>query len=413
MSPNTLCRSGLALLLAAGFAKQAVADDAPATPAAPANYWDTFALSGHLEAGFTFNPDQPKSRENVGQLFTDKANQLLINQLLLTAARPLDPKATGYDVGFKFQAMYGTDARYTHFLDEFDRNIHDRGQVDIVEANVSVHVPLFTDGGSEIKIGQYPTPLGYEVIDASANPFYSHSYIFNFGIPLKHTGGYVTTHVNDTLDLYYGADTGVNTFIGSGDNNGSISYLGGFGLNSLLDGNLNVLALAHIGPELARPTPGANTLDRELYDAVITYKYSDALNFTTELNYAKDDSSSKNDAYGIAQYASYTVNDNVTLNARGEFFRDNNGFFTGVFPGYLDFTSAERGIPNTTQALPGNSYGELTLGAALKPPVPDAITGTVIRPELRYDGSFENKKVFDDGKQDHQFTAAVDAVVPF
>jgi len=42
---------------------------------------------------------------NFGQLFTDKANSAFLNQASLTVQRPLDPKATGYDFGFKFQAM--------------------------------------------------------------------------------------------------------------------------------------------------------------------------------------------------------------------------------------------------------------------------------------------------------------------
>ena len=43
-------------------------------------------------------------------------------------------------------------------------------------------------GGTDVKFGQYPTPLGDEVIDATGNTFYSHSYIFNYGLPFKHTG---------------------------------------------------------------------------------------------------------------------------------------------------------------------------------------------------------------------------------
>ena len=50
------------------------------------------------------------------------------------------------------------------------------------------HLPWITDGGIDLKVGQYPTPLGYETIDPSTNPFYSHSYIFQFGLPFKHTG---------------------------------------------------------------------------------------------------------------------------------------------------------------------------------------------------------------------------------
>ena len=112
--------------------------------------------------------------------------------------------------------MYGSDARYTHFLGVFDQTPGPgyENQFDIVEANVLLHVPFPTAGGMDVKAGMYPTPLGYEAIDPSTNPFYSHSYIFNFGLPLKHTGILTTSHLTPLVDLYLGIDTGENTTFG-------------------------------------------------------------------------------------------------------------------------------------------------------------------------------------------------------
>ena len=185
-----------------------------------------------FEAGIIVNPFRPATGLNWGQLFTDHANQVQLNQLLLTANKPLDPKNSDYQWGFKVQFMYGSDARYTQFLGELNRVIPDqRYQFDVVEANVLAHLPWLTEGGIDLKLGQYPTPLGYETIDPSTNPFYSHSYIFQFGLPFKHTGALATTHVNDMLDIYTGFDTGTNTTFGPlGDNNGAVGGIGGFNL---------------------------------------------------------------------------------------------------------------------------------------------------------------------------------------
>ncbi len=146
--------------------------------------------------------------------------------------------------------MYGSDARYTQFLGELNRvDPEQRYQLDVVEANLLFHLPVLTGGGIDLKVGQYPTPLGFEVIDPSLNPFYSHSYIFQFGLPFKHTGALATMHVNDTLDVYGGVDTGTNTTWGPlGDNNSAIGGIGGFNL-TLMGGNLTILALTHLGPE--------------------------------------------------------------------------------------------------------------------------------------------------------------------
>jgi len=174
----------------------------PAAPAAPATWQSTINVGLQLDGGIMFNPAAPSDGINFGHLFTDRANQLVLNQALLTVARPIDPKADHVDLGFQFQFLYGTDARYTHFLGELDYVATTTNyQMDVVAANIQAHVPYITSGGIDLTVGQYPTLLGYETIDPSTNPFYSHSYIFNFGLPFKHTGGYAIAHVNPMLDL--------------------------------------------------------------------------------------------------------------------------------------------------------------------------------------------------------------------
>lgn len=402
-------------LTAPAIAQTAPPADAPAAPDAPPAAWaDTLKIHGSAEAGFTINPDGPGNGLNYGQLFTDKANEPLLNQILLTVERPLDPKAEGDDYGFKLQGMLGTDARYTHFLGELDRTIHDRTQVDIVEANFLTHFAVLTDGGIDTKFGQYSTPLGAEVIDATANTFYSHSYIFNFGLPLKHTGGYATVHVSDMLDIYAGGDTGVNTSIFHGDNNGVPAFLGGFGLNGLMDGKLTVLALTHIGAENPSNSVGfnADAKKRWIGDIVLTYKPDDTLTLTTELNYIKDDGFHAQ-AYGIAQYAAYTIDDTLSVALRAEAYRDANGFFVAAFPNPLDFVNLEKGEPAQVLGAGKTTYGELTLGLTYKPPVPDAITGTMIRPELRFDRALDGGRPFNDFTDKSQVTMAFDIVMPF
>ena len=233
--------------------------------APPANFseWRSgIKFTGQIDAGITANPQVPNNSINYGRLFDDKANHPLLNQLLLTVERDTDPKATDYDFGFKLQGLYGSDARIVHSLGLFDHAIHDRNQIDIVEANLTAHTPWLFEGGIDFKGGIYPTPLGFEVIDPKTNPFYSHSYIFNYGLPYKHLGLLSTAHVTSVLDLYLGIDTGTNTTIADGDNNRRPGGIFGFGLN-LLGGNLTVLALSHVGPENAkRNTTFANSAMR-------------------------------------------------------------------------------------------------------------------------------------------------------
>ena len=261
------------------------ASPGPETPPQPASWFSSIKLSAQFDGGATINPASPQNGLNFGQLFTDKSNQALLNQILLTAQRLPDPKATGYDFGFQFQVLYGSDARYVQFMGEMNSTFASRYQLAVINANLQAHLPWLTAGGIDLKVGQYPTPLGYETIDPATNPFYSHSYIFNFGLPFVHTGVLTTTHVSPWLDVYAGIDSGVNTTLGSGDNNGAAAGLAGVNL-TLLDGKLTILALSHFGPENpTRTVAKANCCFRSENDVAITYKHSDKLSFVTELNW--------------------------------------------------------------------------------------------------------------------------------
>ena len=444
-------------LTAVTTAAMAQTATAPATPAAapapPAGYWiwnDTIHLSAVVEGGIIANPAAPKL--NGGHLFTDRANQPSLNQILIGAEKKLDPKATGYDWGFKLSAMYGSDARYTHYLGFLDQAVpkDQRNQLDVVEASFSIHFPstVFA-GGLDVKAGLFATPLGAELIDPSTNPFYSHSYIFNFAAPLKHTGVLATLHATSIVDLYLGLDTGTNTTFGNqGDNNNSIAGIIGFGLN-LMEGNLTVLALSHIGPENAtralgpQPVGGtspfppgvgpfnANNYMRMYNDVVVVWKYNDKLTLTTEATWARDEFGNNAfkggkpadaNAFGIAQYAAYTLTDTLTLNGRVEIFRDDNGFFVGGFPGNYDPVYAQKGVQfpqNGTYNPPQATYGAITVGLTYKPEVPKPITGLMIRPEVRYDQALGGTKVFNRNsatgtfRDSGAFTFGADVVVTF
>jgi hypothetical protein len=412
---------------------QAPAAPAPATPAQapaappapPAGLWiDGIHLSAQIEAGIMGNPSGPADGLNFGHLFTDHANQVQLNQLLLTANKPLDPKDPNYQWGFKLQFMYGSDARYTQFLGELNRvDPTQRYQLDVVEANVLAHLPWLTEGGIDLKVGQYPTPLGYETIDPSTNPFYSHSYIFQFGLPFKHTGALTVTHVNGILDIYAGVDTGTNTTFGPlGDNNGAVGGLGGFNL-TFLDGNLTILALTHFGPEQATRllSPlgfNANGQWRTYNDVIVTWKASDKWTLVGEANLVRDGFGTVGkpvNGFGYAQYASYALTDTVALNGRAEYWRDDNNFFVASFPSNNAPILAQQGFAPFVHTAPGTSttYGALTLGVTWKPTLPAPVTGLLIRPEVRWDHAFTNNHPFNAQQDNNAVTIGADAVLTF
>lgn len=434
---NRVLVRGLKILAGAAVATCALALDlafaqtATPAPAAPKSWWDSVNLSGYLEAGVTGNFDSPSSEVNFGRLFDDKSNQALFNQGSLIFERPVDTSG-GWDTGFRFWYMMGTDARYTHYLGELDRTMTTRIQMDIVEADITEHIPWLFAGGEELKIGQFPTYLGAETIDPRTNPFYSHSYIFNFGLPLKDTGAMLVTHVSPLLDVYTGLTTGVNTSFGpGGDNNRALAFEGGLGFN--ISDKLTVLALTSIGPEDTCGIPGAlyscNSTEREYGDVVVTWKINPKLTAMGELNIVHDGgpfTSPAGRTYsptagGAAAYLEYQWTDQISINGRAEIFRDANGFFVTAFPvGNKDFVNCESGQGTCVAVGPGvpATYSEFTIGINYKPPVPKVFTGFVIRPEFRFDDELSGPDTFDYDKggvahKSTQETVAVDFILPF
>lgn len=442
------CGAALSVSIALNAAHAADMPAPPPPPVVPAlptlGFFDGVEYHAQFEGGILGNSSNPQNGLdgkgiNLGHLYTDHANEPQLNQVLLTITKAVDPKATGYAFGFTGQALYGSDARFNHFLgiDNFTLE-NDRNQIALLQAFVAAHLPWFTAGGVDVKAGLFSSPQGYETLDPSTSPFYSHSYTYNYAVTFNHTGILTTTHINPTLDLYLGIDTGnQDTFGGTGvgrplgnygDPNGQPAGFVGFGLNNLLDNKLTVLALSHIGPEQA---PNADPLgyknDLRFYnDVVFTYKINDDWTAVLEGNYTKDEFGYGPAAGGPAEYYSgvgyltYTFDKIYTLGARGEIARDTKNFFVSTPLLNNGIALGEEGFPGpSVGGLPGfgTTYGAATLGLTIKPDVPKPLALVMIRPEIRYDRILDGANLyggtpFSPAKRD-QFTFGGDVVVGF
>jgi hypothetical protein len=386
---------------------------APAVPP-PTGWTSTIKLTASAEAGIIANVDRPADGLNFGHLYTDKANQAQLNQILLTATRPVDSSSTNFDIGFNLQALYGSDARFNHVLGLFPYLTGDRYQFVLLQANVVTHIP-WAGISTDAKLGIFPGPQGLETTDPTTTPFYTHSYIFNYAVTFIHTGLLTTTHLNPILDFWLGVDTGNQTTFGGGDNNGEPAGTFGFGLNNLAGGKLTVLALSHVGPEDAVRALGpiANRKFRYYNDVLVTYKANDKLTLSTEFNYLRDDGL-KAEAWGVAGYAGYALNDNVILNARAEVYRDSENAFVATNRGNLDPVRALAGYSANFATAPApTTYGALTLGVTFKPSLPVKGVTVLVRPEIRYDRSLNGTTPFNAQRDVGSFLFGGDIVVGF
>jgi hypothetical protein len=364
---------------------------------------------GWVESGITANFDSPKDNQNFGRLLDDRANEPLLNQLVLTVERGFNPVADHSDWAFQLQFLYGSDSRYLHTTGLLDLTTDDIVQPDLPEAWVLGHFPIpGTAGGLDVQLGKFMTCEGADMSDPRVNAFYSRTYIFNFGSPFFGVGALATLHAHSCCNVVAGVDRGVN--VGLDDNNDSVSFYGGITANCC-KGRVNAAAMVHAGPE----NPNNNRDYRYLSDLMTTWKITDRLSSITDINYAYEEAFDAR-GYGVAQYLTYKVNHCCTAAVRAEIWRDDDGFFVAQFASNNDFIHFERGdtiIDPRTTGGGDTTYGALTAGLTIKPPVPTPLTELMIRPELRYDRSLNGTTPFNDSSDRDIFTAAVDVVATF
>ena len=457
------CTAAIAIVAATQAVRAA---DMPAVaPIAPVaggfNFFEGIEFHAQGEAGILGNAANPTNgldnkSINFGHLYTDHANTPELNQVLMTITKAVDPKATGYAFGFTVQGLYGSDMRFNHFLGlgAFAMK-NDRDQIGVIQGFVAAHLPWFTKGGVDVKLGLFTSPQGYETLDPSTSPFYSHSYTYNYAVTFNHTGILTTTHINDTVDFYLGVDTGNQTTFGGtsvrvlpaaavgpqqardyGDPNAQPAGFIGFGLNGLLNNKLTVLALSHIGPEQAPGSisPAGAVLTGDPYhyksdlryynDVVFTYKFNDDWTGVLEGNYTHDDfgygpmNGGAADFYSGVAYLGYTFDKIYTLNGRAEIARDTKNFFVSTPLVNSGIALSEEGFPGAGlggTAGRGTTYSAFTAGLTIKPDVPKPLATVMLRPEVRYDYILDGAPLYGSGpglKRD-QFTFGGDVIIGF
>ncbi|HEX4053500.1 MAG TPA: outer membrane beta-barrel protein [Tepidisphaeraceae bacterium] len=360
------------------------------------------SLTGYMEMGYFYDLTNPHPTIGAGGLARsspsdlilfpgDYKNQIMLNQLDLAFSRAIvDPSK--WDVGFMLEGFYGRDAVYTHsngILDNVNKRAGDSpdDDLDLEQAYLTFNIPI--GAGLLITAGKFDTLLGNETINPTTNAFYTHSYIFSYGIPFTQTGLTANYKFCDTLSATAGITRGWNQSVD--DNNSAIDFLGQVVWTP--NNKLSVTVNLSEGPESIDNDADYWTVP----EAVISWQVADQFKVAADILYG--DASNIAQWYGVAGYASYTINPYATLNLRAEFYHDGNYALAGA-----SFTTD---APYNTDI----NYIEGTFGVAITP-LPDVklAQSLTIRPEVRVDTA--DHPIFD-GSQSTQVTFAVDAYWKF
>ena len=298
---------------------------------------------GHIEGGYTYNFNNPSKDINVFRFFDVKNNHPQIDQLDLNFERYLPVATTKWDVGGRIELLYGTDARLIH-----GSGFHDADgsgpeyQFDLTQAYLDVDVPL--GSGVRLRGGKF---LLFKNIDPNASVFYSHTFWWDLGLPNTMTGATAAYAISDGLTIEAGVARGWDQALT--DSNGAATAIGQLGWDVTDKWNLG-FAFA-TGPELAD--------DNHTYVSAIElnqgYKATDNLNFYLDAMFGHKGTSFGQTGrfegiplgpfneqaanwYGVAGYAVLKLDSHVSVGARAEWFRDEEGFLTGFFTAHVGKT---------------------------------------------------------------------------
>ncbi|MFN7812172.1 MAG: outer membrane beta-barrel protein, partial [Planctomycetia bacterium] len=155
--------------------------------------------------------------------FNDRNWQGQLNQLYLVNEKVLDTSNGGLDWGGRVDLLYGTDYIFTTARG-LDGNLFNQpNQYGVTGApswasskDYGLAMPqLYGEvgyGDHAVKFGHFYTIIGYEVVPAIGNFFYTHAYTMQYGEPFTHTGILDTWKVNDQMTVYAGITNGWDNF---------------------------------------------------------------------------------------------------------------------------------------------------------------------------------------------------------
>jgi hypothetical protein len=344
-------------------------------------------IGGFLDTSYTWSSNRPKSPANIsGRYFDKDHNKLVFNNFHLVVEKP----EKDWGLGFKIAGDFGRtgellrEATYWGGASRFPAVLRDEPSAELREAFLTFTIPL--GAGIAVKGGKFVSPLGTEILPAPGayNDNISRSFLFNFGVPLTHTGALLSYPVHKMIGVSAGVVTGWDD---PHDNNGQPSVLAGITFTPA-----DIFALASnliYGPEQWHNSGNK----RFTWSNVATLKLFDPLTVYLEYTYGKEENitASLRDGtwQGWAGIASYNWTDRFNTALRGEIFKDSDGVRTGL----------SRDV----------TLGEITLTGAYK------FTKMLIgRAEVRQDWADERfYKKGRTGLDKNQTTIAVQAIYSF
>jgi hypothetical protein len=339
-------------------------------------------VGGWASFGYTFNPSRPLDRSNGSVQFNNRANEFHLHQLGLFIEKQIDRSNQKWQIGGRFEFMFGTDTPNTQASGHWDNNLVDSNSIRFYDiALPQAYLEIFAPYGKGVgaKLGHFYSIIGYESVPSPPNLFVSHSYSMKSS-PFTMTGVLTSYPVNDLLTVQLGAVTGADNL---DQYAGAWSFLGGFNLSNL--SHTRDLTFSILDGDIDDTQPSHLTYGYVMFHQA----FAEQWHFILQHDYgfqqnARDGQNAE--WYSLVNYLSYDISPKWTAGLRTEWFHDDDGTRFASLPG---------------------SYYALSATINWKPSA-----WLTLRPEIRYDWA-SGLTPFKDETRDHQLLLAIDAVVRF
>ena len=298
---------------------------------------DTLGVSAFEVGGWTqfgYHDSQTPLSTARGDVFSfnDIPKELNLHQQYFYLGKEADG-SKGFDLGFRADFIYGTDAQKTQSFgnpaNSFDEGF-DHGVYGWAIPQLYAEVAM---GDFSVIIGKFYTLVGYEVVTAPDNFFYSHALTMFNSEPFTHTGVLTTYSGFENITLYNGWTAGWDSgfdSVASGNN-----YLGGFSVGL---GDSVTMTYINTYGNFGAVSQGDD--DDYSHSIVFDVALRDDVNYVFQSDYKKVGGPVRDEDISINQYLFYSYNDIIKLGSRVEWWRNdgvsNYEYTTGVNIKLLD-----------------------------------------------------------------------------
>ena len=246
-------------------------------------------------------------------LFNQHEDRVRLHQAWLYAEKVADG-SNGIGFGGRIDYLYGVDAQDTqafginnnHWDNDWDNGIYGHA-IPQLYGEVAF-------GDVSVIAGHFYTLIGYEVVGAPGNFFYSHSYTMYRSEPFTHTGVLATYSASDTTTLYGGWVMGWDSgFEDNGD-----AFLGGYSVD--LNDCFNVTNQYIVG----RFGEGAANEVGFMTSSIYTSKLTDTMTHVLWIDYLDTDTGAnravERETFDVNNYLLVTLSDTLTWGNRLEWY---------------------------------------------------------------------------------------------